>query len=50
MTILKNTSLQTKVFIGFGLIVALLLIIATQATTSLIRADSVFTQYRALAR
>jgi len=50
MAILKNTSLQTKVFIGFGLIVALILIIAVQATTSLIRADSVFTQYRALAR
>ena len=50
MAILKNTSLQIKVFIGFGLIVALLLIIAAQATTSLIRAYSTFTEYRALAR
>jgi methyl-accepting chemotaxis protein len=50
MAILKNTSLQSKVFIGFGIIIVLLLIIAVQAATSLIRADSTFTEYRALAR
>lgn len=50
MSFLTNARISIKVFIGFGVILLLLLSIASFGVYSLIQADAVFKQYRGLAR
>jgi signal transduction histidine kinase/CheY-like chemotaxis protein len=50
MNLLKRLNISTKVFVGFGLILLLLLAIATVSLMSLRSADRNFKSYRALAR
>ena len=50
MNKLAGTRISTMVFFGFGAVVTLLLIVTTVSLVSLLRADSNFKQYRALAR
>ncbi len=50
MSFLTNARISIKVFIGFGVILLLLLSIASFGVYSLIQADTIFKQYRALAR
>jgi len=50
MSFLTNARISIKVFVGFGVILLLLLSIASFGVYSLIQADTIFKQYRALAR
>ena len=50
MGFLTNARISIKVFVGFGVILLLLLSIASFGVYSLIQADTIFKQYRALAR
>lgn len=50
MNYLKNIKISTKISIGFGLLIVLLLVIATLGSLSLINADNNFKKYRSLAR
>jgi signal transduction histidine kinase/DNA-binding response OmpR family regulator/CHASE3 domain sensor protein len=50
MKLLKKINISTKVFVGFGIVLALLLLISVVGTFSLISADRHFKNYRALAR
>ena len=50
MSFLTNARISIKVFVGFGVIPLLLLSIASFGVYSLIQADTIFKQYRALAR
>lgn len=50
MNLLTNARISTKLTVGFGVILLLLLIIASFGLYSLIQANTVFKQYRVLAR
>jgi len=50
MSFLTNARISIKVFVGFGVILLLLLSIASFGVYSLIQADTIFKQYRGLAR
>lgn len=50
MRLLNRINISTKVFVGFGIVLGLLLLITVVSTVSLIGADRNFKSYRALAR
>ena len=50
MKLLDRLSISTKVFLGFGIILSLLLLISVVSVVCLYRADSSFKAYRSLAR
>jgi signal transduction histidine kinase/DNA-binding response OmpR family regulator len=50
MNVLKRLNISTKVFVGFGVMLALLLALASVSLFSLVGADRNFKSYRALAR
>ncbi len=50
MNLFKNMNISTKVSVGFGLILVLLMVIALVGSISLITADNNFKKYRSLAR
>jgi signal transduction histidine kinase/DNA-binding response OmpR family regulator len=50
MRLLNRINISTKVFLGFGIILTLLLLISVVSAVSLIGADRNFKSYRALAR
>ena len=45
----RNAAISTKVLVGFGVVLTLLLLIAATGAYSLIRADAAFQEYRSLA-
>ena len=46
LSFMNNTKIQTKIFIGFGIVLALLLVISATGGVSLQSGESNFTQYR----
>lgn len=50
MSLFKDSRISVRIFVGFGVILSLLLLLASFGIYSLIQADAVFKQYRALAR